>query len=81
MTNKTVPVTVGEAARGFRHAPHAAERAYDPAVTGEGLPDLPYEESVVRLEAALRAGQDSGIATDFDFDKFLAQKRAEYKAR
>lgn len=39
--------------------------------------DQEREAAIARLHAALDEGERSGIAEDFDFDKFLARKRAE----
>lgn len=36
--------------------------------------------AVARLHAALDEGERSGIAEDFDFDKFKARMRKEYSA-
>jgi len=40
-----------------------------------------HEARVKALEAALIEGEESGPARDFDFDAFLAKKRAEYERR
>jgi Arc/MetJ-type ribon-helix-helix transcriptional regulator len=48
---------------------------------GEKLQQVPPED-VARLEtlrAALSAGEVSGLATDFDFDAFVARKRNELR--
>lgn len=38
-------------------------------------------QAVARLQAALIEGEQSGIVEDFDFDEFLAGKRAEFRGR
>ncbi|HVW92314.1 MAG TPA: type II toxin-antitoxin system ParD family antitoxin [Devosia sp.] len=35
-----------------------------------------HERKVERLRAALIEGEESGVATEFDFDAFLARKNA-----
>ncbi|NGM46558.1 type II toxin-antitoxin system ParD family antitoxin [Rhodobacter sp. SGA-6-6] len=40
-----------------------------------------HEAKVKALEAALIEGEESGPARDFDFDVFLAKKRAEYERK
>ncbi|WP_420962033.1 type II toxin-antitoxin system ParD family antitoxin [Brucella sp. IR073] len=50
-------------------------------VVRAGLRLLEEHEAKLRaLEAALKEGEESGPATEFDFDEFLAQMHAEYKA-
>jgi antitoxin ParD1/3/4 len=39
--------------------------------------DQERAEAIARLNAALEEGERSGTAEDFDFDEFLARKRAE----
>lgn len=39
-----------------------------------------HEAKVKALQDALIAGEQSGEATDFDFEAFKARKRAEYEA-
>jgi antitoxin ParD1/3/4 len=39
--------------------------------------DQEREAAIARLNAALEEGERSGIAEEFDFDTFLARKRAE----
>jgi antitoxin ParD1/3/4 len=40
-----------------------------------------HEAKVKALEAALIEGEESGPALDFDFDTFLARKRAKHDGR
>ena len=40
-----------------------------------------HEAKVKALEAALIEGEESGEAKDFDFEAFLARKRAEFSGR
>ena len=40
-----------------------------------------HEAKVKALQEALIAGEQSGEAREFDFDAFLARKRAEHQAR
>lgn len=40
-----------------------------------------HEAKVKALEAALTEGEESGEAKDFDFEAFLARKRAEHSGR
>lgn len=40
-----------------------------------------HEAKVKALEAALIEGEESGEATEFDFEAFLARKRAEHSSR
>ena len=40
-----------------------------------------HEAKVKALEAALIEGEESGQAEDFDFEAFLARKRAEHSGR
>lgn len=35
------------------------------------------EAQLAKLQAALIEGEESGVATDFDFDDFLAEMRAD----
>jgi antitoxin ParD1/3/4 len=51
-------------------------------VVQAGLRLLEQRESQAdALAAALQEGEDSGLAEDFDFDKFLARKNAEFVER
>jgi antitoxin ParD1/3/4 len=51
-------------------------------VVRAGLRLLEEHEGKVRaLEAALIAGEESGLATEFDFEAFKARKRAASRAR
>ncbi len=36
-----------------------------------------HEAKLSALRSALIEGEESGVATDFDFDRFLTQKRAQ----
>jgi antitoxin ParD1/3/4 len=52
------------------------------AVVHAGLRLLQEHEAKVKaLEAALIEGENSGDPRPFDFDEFIARKRAEYEAR
>lgn len=48
-------------------------------VVGAGLRLLEeHQEKLYRLRAALEEGENSGYATPFDFDEFLARKRSQH---
>ncbi len=40
-----------------------------------------HEAKVKALEAALVEGEESGFAQEFDFEAFLARKRAEHNVK
>lgn len=39
------------------------------------------QQELESIRAALLAGEQSGTAEDFDFKRFIAEKRAEYQAK
>ena len=80
---RTTSVSLGEHFSGFISAQVDAGR-YGSAsdVVRAGLRLLEEHEAKVKaLQEALIAGEQSGEAREFDFDAFLARKRAEHQAR
>lgn len=43
--------------------------------------DQEREAAIARLNAALEEGERSGVVEDFDFDEFLARKRADFSSK
>ena len=80
---RNTSVSLGEHFTGFISAQVEAGR-YGSAsdVVRAGLRLLEEHEAKVKaLQEALIAGEQSGEAREFDFDAFLARKRAEHQTR
>ena len=80
---RTTSVSLGEHFTGFISAQVDAGR-YGSAsdVVRAGLRVLEEHEAKVKsLQEAQIAGEQSGQAREFDFDAFLARKRAEHQVR
>ena len=80
--SKNTPVSLGEHFSGFIEQ-QVAEGRYASAsdVVRAGLRLLQdHETKLAALRAALINGEDSGPATAFDFDAFLARKHADPKS-
>lgn len=78
--SKGTSVTLGDHFADFVEEQVSTGRYASPTdVVQAGLRLLEEQEAKLStLRAALIDGENSGLSTDFDFDEFLARKRAAY---
>lgn len=82
MVTKNTSVSLGDHMLGFAQQQVATGRYSSTSdVVRAGLRLLEeYESRVQALQEALIAGENSGESTPFDFDAFIAAKRAKHPA-
>lgn len=81
MASKNTSISLGKPFTDFaRRKVESGEFGSTSEVVREAMRQYMHEDANREaLERALKEGLDSGPAIEFDFDKFLAEKRANYK--